>query len=219
MELRQSGELPSVSSINMYFADILGRKNLKKSEHKRLENRGREALERFIKEKGKVFEAKDLAERGFNNDGVVVGEARLSGKIDILHFKNASKAEVIDFKTGRPAADWRGKDDFEAIKIHKYRQQLLFYKLLVENSASYQGKLAVDKGRIEFIEADANGKLLAPLELDYSPDELTAFAGLINAVWRRIMNLDFPDVSKYPATISGVREFEKFLLEEPSAKS
>ena len=211
-ELRQKGSLPSKPAINNYFGDMLGRKHLKKTDHTRLNSRGREALARYIKEKGGIFEAKDLAERGFNNDGVVVNDARLSGKIDIIHFKSGNRTEVFDFKTGRPAASWQGKDEFERIKLHKYRQQLLFYKLLVENSASYQGKLVVDKGRIEFIEADANEKLLPGLELPYEPKELRRFTVLINAVWRRIMNLDFPDVSKYPPTIKGITAFEEDLI-------
>lgn len=211
-ELRQGGSLPSRPAIRGYFDDMLGRKHLKKSDHVRLSNRGHESLKRYIKEKGSIFEAKDLSERGFNNDGVVVGEARLSGKIDIVHFKDSARVEVFDFKTGRPAASWQGKDEFEKIKLHKYRQQLLFYKLLVENSASYQGKLLVDKGRLEFVEPDANDKLLPGLELTYEPNELTRFAGLINAVWRRIMDLDFPDVSKYPPTIKGITAFEEDLI-------
>jgi DNA helicase-2/ATP-dependent DNA helicase PcrA len=191
---------------------MLDRKHLKKSDYTRLNSRGREALGRYIKEKGGIFEAKDLAERGFNNDGVVVGEARLSGKIDIVHFKSGDRTEVFDFKTGRPAISWQGKDEFERIKLHKYRQQLLFYKLLVENSASYQGKLVVAKGQIKFIEADANEKLLPGLELEYEPKELTRFTVLINAIWRRIMNLDFPDVSKYEPTVKGIRAFEEDLI-------
>lgn len=211
-ELRQNGGLPSVATIQKYFGEMLGRKHLRKSDHTRLSGRGREALGRYMKEKGGIFEPKDLAERGFNNDGVVVGEARLSGKIDILHFKDAGRTEVLDFKTGRPAASWQGKDEFERIKLHKYRQQLLFYKLLVENSASYQGKLRVDKGRLEFIEPDTTGKLLPGLELTYDPEEITGFATLINAVWKKVMTLDFPDVSKYPPTIKGVSEFENDLI-------
>jgi DNA helicase-2/ATP-dependent DNA helicase PcrA len=191
---------------------MLERKHLKKSDHTRLDKRGREALSRYMKEKGNVFEAKDLAERGFNNDGVVINDARLSGKIDIIHFKSSGRAEVIDFKTGRPAAAWHGKDEFERIKLYKYRQQLLFYKLLVENSASYQGKMTVDRGRVEFIEPDVNGKLLPGLELAYDPNELTRLATLIKAVWQRIMNLDFPDTSNYPKTAKGIVAFEKDLI-------
>jgi DNA helicase-2/ATP-dependent DNA helicase PcrA len=211
-ELRQESVLPSVTAIKKYFDDMLDRKHLKQSDYKRLSGRGHEALADYIKAKGDIFKPKDLSERGFNNDGVVIGEARLSGKIDIIHFKDSGRAEVFDFKTGKPAAGWQGKDEFEKIKLHKYRQQLLFYKLLVENSASYHGKLTVERGRLEFVEKDVNGKLLAGLELKYDPEEMTRFATLINAVWQCIMALDFPDVSKYPRTAKGITQFENDLI-------
>jgi DNA helicase-2/ATP-dependent DNA helicase PcrA len=213
-ELRRTGRLPDVSAIQDYFGDMLDRKQLKKSDHTRLEGRGREALARFIKEKRDIFAAKDLAERGFNNDGVTIGEARLSGKIDIIHFIDSGRVEVFDFKTGKPAGGWKGDDSLEKLKLHKYRQQLLFYKLLVENSASFQGGVRVDRGWLEFIETDSNDKLLPGLALEYDPDELTRFTSLIGAVWKRIMELDFPDVSAYPPTVAGIIQFENDLIEE-----
>jgi DNA helicase-2/ATP-dependent DNA helicase PcrA len=124
---------------------------------------------------------------------------------------------VFDFKTGKPASNWKGSDVFEKIKLHKYRQQLLFYKLLVENSASYQSRLRVETGRLEFIEADANGRLSPGLELKYDPDELDRFLKLITAVWKRIMGLDFPDTSQYPRTLEGILQFEDDLINENTA--
>ncbi len=212
VELRQSGKMPTVAAIQNYFDDMLGRKHLKKSDYARLKGRGREALTRFIKERRKIFDAKDLAERGFNNDGVVIGDARLSGKIDIIHLKDSGRAEVSDYKTGKPAASWQGKDSFENIKLHKYRQQLLFYKILVENSASFQGRIRIDTGKLEFVERDAADRLLPALELSYEPAEITRFATLIKAVWKRIMELNFPDTSGYETSLAGIKAFEQDLL-------
>jgi DNA helicase-2/ATP-dependent DNA helicase PcrA len=217
LELRQTSRLPSVGAIQNYFSDMLGRKHLKPLDQTRLEGRGREALERFINDRGGIFKAKDLAERGFNNDGVTIGSARLSGKIDTIHFIDASRVEVFDFKTGKPASSWKGADGFEKIKLHKYRQQLLFYKLLVENSASYQGKLRVEKGRLVFIEADRGGKLSPGLELAYDSDEMGRFLKLINAVWKCIMELNFPDTSPYPKTLEGILKFEDDLINKNTA--
>ncbi len=210
-ELRQNGKLPGMVSIQGYFADMLGRKNLRQTDQNRLDRRGREALERYIKEKSKIFIAQDISERGFNNDGVVIGDARLSGKIDLLHFDDGV-ATVLDFKTGKPASSWQGKDEFEKIKLHKYRQQLLFYKLLVENSASYQRRLKVRSANLEFIEPDNRGELVPSLELTYQDEEVANFIKLVKAVWERIMKLDFPDVSQYPRNIRGIHRFEEDLL-------
>jgi len=212
-ELRTQGALPAIPKMQAYFADMLGRTHLRATDYKRLEARGREALERYLKARAERFSAKDMAERGFNNEGVVVNEARLSGKIDLLHFTDGGQVEVRDFKTGKPVRAWQGKDEYEKVKLHKYRQQLLFYKLLVENSASFARRLTVTSGALEFIEPDDEGRLVDNLELSFEPDELTRFAALIGAVWQHIMSLSFPNPAGYPPTLKGIQQFEQDLID------
>jgi ATP-dependent DNA helicase UvrD/PcrA len=211
-ELRGKGELPAGAKIQSYFTDMLGRAHLKPADYKRLEGRGEEALERYMRQRGKDFSAKDIVERGFNNEGVVVAGASLSGKIDLMHFTDAGIIQVRDFKTGKPALDWKGKDEHEKIKLHKYRQQLLFYKLLVEGSASFHKKLSVKSGALEFIEPDERGRLVPGLELSFDNDEIERFTRLIGAVWAHITHLDFPDISGYDRTLKGIQRFEEDLL-------
>lgn len=211
-ELKKNGRLPAKASIQACFSDMLDRTHLRPADHKKLDKRGREALERYMGQRGKDFSAKDIVERGFNNEGVVAAGARLSGKIDLLHFTDSGIVEVRDFKTGKPASDWKGKDEHEKIKLHKYRQQLLFYKLLVEGSASFHQKVSVAGGALEFIEPDERGRLVANLELSFDAAELERFVRLIGAVWAHITRLDFPDVSGYDRTLRGILRFEEDLL-------
>jgi DNA helicase-2/ATP-dependent DNA helicase PcrA len=120
---------------------------------------------------------------------------------------------VVDFKTGKPAASWQGKDEYEKIKLHKYRQQLMFYKLLVENSASFSKKLTASNGALEFIEPDENGKLVDGLELAFDSEELANFVKLIGAVWQHINELSFPDTNGYSQNLRGIRQFEQDLID------
>jgi DNA helicase-2/ATP-dependent DNA helicase PcrA len=216
IELRKNNELPKIESLLKYFSDILSRKQLRKPDYTRLDERGKKALKLYFKQRLKSFTASDYIERGFNNEGVVINGANLSGKIDKLHFETGSPGvvEVIDFKTGKPSGTWQGKDGHERIKLHKYRQQLLFYKLLVENSASFASKLKVSHGALEFIEADDNLKLVPNLSLEIKEAELKRFIKLITAVWQHIMGLNFPDTSNYPPNIKGVQKFEEDLIEQ-----
>lgn len=211
-ELKKNGKLPASGKAQDYFADILARAHLLPADHKRLEGRGREAVERYLKQRGGGFSAQDIVERGFNNEGVVVAGANLSGKVDLLHFDGAGSAQVRDFKTGKPARDWKGRDEHEKVKLHKYRQQLLFYKLLVEGSASFHQKLNITGGALEFIEPDDRGRLVENLELSFDPAELDRFVRLIGAVWSHITRLEFPDVSGYDKTLKGIMKFEEDLL-------
>jgi DNA helicase-2/ATP-dependent DNA helicase PcrA len=209
-ELRRSGRQPSLQLTQTFFSDMLARKHLRKSDQTKLEARGREALERFLK--ARKPNANDIVERGFNNEGVVVAGANLSGKIDLLHFLDAGTLEVRDFKTGKPARSWQGKDEYEKIKLHKYRQQLLFYKLLVEQSASFHKKATVARGALEFVEPDEQGRLVSNLELKFDADEQERFIKLIGAVWAHISHLDFPDTDSYPQNLRGILAFEDDLI-------
>lgn len=212
-ELKAKGSLPTVKKLQDHFADLLDRKHLKKADHTKLDKRGREALELYFKKRGKGMSVGDLVERGFNNEGVVVNGANLSGNIDKLHFMEVGVVQVIDFKTGKPSTEWKGRDEFEKIKLHKYRQQLLFYKLLVEGSASFARKVSVTGGALEFVEPDELGRLVDNLELKFETEELERFMRLIGAVWAHITHLDFPDVSKYNRTLKGIQEFEQDLID------
>ncbi len=212
LALRTGGKLPSTKATQSYFADTLLRKHLRSTDSKRLDERGRLAIAKYMKERSVKLSPKDLVERGFNNDGVIVGGAKLSGKIDKLHFLRDGGLEVIDFKTGKPSASWQGRDEYEKIKLHKYRQQLLFYKFLVENSASFHNKLFVRSGALEFVEPNEQGDLVTNLDLVYDTKELNRFSGLITAVWQHIMELNFPDISTYSADLKGTLAFEEDLL-------
>ena len=211
---RKSEKLASVADAKGYFVDALSRTHLRPADYKRLSSRGEEAIERYLNVRAGSFSKTDLIERGFNNEGVVVADARLSGKIDKLSYLTANTAQVVDFKTGKPATSWQGKDDFEKIKLHKYRQQLMFYKLLVENSASFTGKLTVNNGALEFIEPNDQGEMVDNLEIVFDATDLAHFTKLVGAVWQHIAQLNFPDVSKYPQSLKGIQQFEQDLIDD-----
>lgn len=212
LQLKQSFKLPTSKEIGVYYVDLLARKHLRNTEYKRLERRGIDALQLYMKEKGSTMAATDLIERGFNNEGVVIGGAPLSGKIDKLQFPETAVACVVDYKTGKPSKSWQGSDDYEKIKLHKYKQQLMFYKLLVENSASFSKKVIVEKGELDFIEPDENGELTDGLVLVFDPADMERFSKLIISIWQHISNLDFPDTLKYEKSFKGILDFEEYLI-------
>ncbi len=210
-QLRKDNNLPSQKLINEYFIDVITKKHLRPSDLVIQKDRGIAALTNYINKRGKDFKKADIIERGFHNDGVMIGEARLSGKIDKIQL-DGNLAHVIDFKTGKPVTSWEPKEAYEKVKLHQYRNQLMFYKLLIEHSASYQKKLTVNSGALEFIELGENGQLVEDLKLDIEPAELSNFISLIAAVWQHIQKLDFPSVSSYKNDLSGVLAFEQDLI-------
>jgi len=213
-QLREHGALPTQPKTLAFFMDILARKHLRIVDYRKFERRGHQALTGYIKQRQQQFSAQDLIERGFNNEGVVIDGAVLSGKIDKMRFAESGRVQVVDFKTGKPSTSWQGKDAYEKIKLHKYRQQLLFYKLLVEHSASFGKKVKVTDGALEFIEPNDEAELVENLGINYDDAlELQRFTRLITSVWQHIMVLEFPDISKYPKNLAGIIQFEDDLLD------
>ena len=215
-KLKRTQTLPELGEVNDWFAYFLKDGRLNERETELLAKRGLKALEVFYPARRDSFSAQDRIELNFRNQGVVIGDAHLTGKIDRLSMETAvadKKIIVHDFKTGKAIVSWEPSDPYEKIKAWKYRQQLAFYKLLVERSRDFGGAYQVERGIIEFVEP-VRGQLIN-LTLDIDPIHVERLKRLIEAVYKRIINLDFPDISKYPKDISGILQFEEDCISSP----
>jgi len=117
---------------------------------------------------------------------------------------------VTDYKTGKPVEPGRASGEFDAMKMHSYQQQLLFYKLMVEHSRDYH-QYTVNSGTIAFVEPTKSGQIVSHA-MHYDAAELERFRKLIEIVWKKIMALDLPDTSHYEPSLKGVLAFEEDLL-------
>lgn len=192
------------------FETELANHHLDEREHTRLSQRGADALTKFLAERYDSFRTPQRTELNFAGQGVVLGSARLTGALDLVDIHD-SQIVVTDYKTGSPSSDWKGKSDYEKIKLHRYRQQLMFYQLLVENSRDYS-KYMFDRGVLQFVEPSRDGRLYA-LEAQFTDEELDRFRALIQAVWSHVMILEFPDTSAYEQNLKGVLAFEQALID------
>ena len=212
-ELRGEAKVPSLDKVIGYFKEALRKERLGVREYSEQEQRGIESLTVFYKNKKDTFKAEHKIEVNFKAQGVVIEGAHLTGKIDKIEQLGDGQLRVHDFKTGSPVHDWKGTTDYEKVKLYKFKQQIIFYKLLVENARDYIGKQKVESGVIEFVEADDAGHIIdLPFTIDSSDVERTK--KLISIVYKKIISLDFPDVTKYPPTVKGIAQFEDELLSE-----
>jgi len=173
--------------------------------------KGSDILSQFINAKLDSFSPSQKTELNFAGQGVRLGNARLTGSLDLVDFSENSVV-VTDYKTSKAAHSWTGKTDYEKIKLHKYKQQLMFYQLLITNSRDY-GRYSVEKAVLQFVEPTRTGEIVA-LEATFNSDDLYRFVQLVQAVWQRIIALDLPDVSDYEPTHKGILAFEADLLDE-----
>ena len=205
-------QLPSTEQILQFFQKSLESQHLPADDFQLYLDKGKSALTAFLNAKSSDFHDTDLAELDFSNQGVIIDSARLTGKLDVVDIDKQNKTIfVTDYKTGKPAHSWKGSADYEKIKLHKYRQQLMFYQLLVEHSRDYSN-FTFTGGRLQFVEPDMKTGGILSLEDTFSREELTEFTQLIETIWRKITTLDLPDISGYSADYKGMLQFEKDLL-------
>lgn len=211
--IRKDEKAPEQKQVLEWFERELVMKRLSVSDHKLFLRRGTDALRVYYKTRKDTFDSSHKIELNFKNQGVVFGDAHITGKIDKMIFNTGGEFEVVDIKTGKTAKKWEGKDVYEKIKLHKYKNQLIFYKLLVENSRDFAGKGIVKTGRLEFLEPETSGKIV-DLSFDMLEIDTERMKKLIEVVYGKIISLDFPDVSEYSKDLKGVLQFEEDLLAE-----
>lgn len=203
---KTTGQLPQTATINKIFAKKLAGQALSPEQTEHYLQRGQNALQAYLKQRQGSFKATNQHEYNFKNEGVLLGDVRLGGKIDKLIIDPEHRTiEIVDFKTGKSSQKW-----YSDTKLHRYRQQLYLYKALVEGSNTFKG-YRVTAAYLEFVEPDEQGNINL-LHLNFDAEEEKQIHTLAKAVWHRIHNLDLPDISSYPPTLAGVRQFEQDLI-------
>lgn len=211
VHMRANGSKKPIEDVVHDFEKALKEKHLSTDDYKHYQKRGIDALHKFLAKRYDTFTSTQVAELGFSSQQSRVGKAHLTGALDIVEVDTEQRTiEVIDYKTGKATKTWQGKTDFEKIKLHKYKQQLMFYKLLVEHSRDY-GNYTVTSGSIQFVEPSTAGEIYG-LQLDLDPEELDSFRKLVEVVYQRIVTLEFPDISDFSTDYKGIVAFEDSLL-------
>jgi hypothetical protein len=76
------------------------------------------------------------------------------------------------------------------LKSQKYKQQLYFYKLLIEGSHTYS-KYQVVSARLEFVEPSAQNTKVEPLFVSFDANYEKELREFIAEIWQKIQTLQF----------------------------
>ena len=210
---KQEKTIPSKDRIQDIYTNLLGLQRLTKTDFIQYLDRGLKNLDQYIQNNHQYFSLNDMIEVDFNYQSVVLNEAKITGKIDKMIITDDSEVVVIDFKTGKASEDWKPKSEYDKIKLDNYHRQLIFYKLLVENSRDYSGKFTVNQGRLEFLEShNTRGKNIF-LDTYITSNEAKKLEELIQAVYHRIMKYDFSLPREYSENFNGIQQFIIDLLQ------
>lgn len=208
IHLKKEDERPTAETVIGWFAEQINRARISKQDREYLIDRGKDSLSTFLDERMEHFQKEHFSEYDFGKHHVKVDGVPLSGKIDKMVVGD-EQVQVHDFKTGTPLKRWSKA----SAKSQSYRRQLIFYKLLVENTADFKDK-QVDKGVLEFVEPK-DGSVLT-LEAEITKNDTDRLRKLIQIIYECITNLDFPDVTDYNKNARGIRNFKEDLLKEAS---
>jgi hypothetical protein len=202
-----NNEVPNLDNIINIFNKNLDSKDISKAEKKLLRVRGEESLNSYIKSIELSPSLMTLAEIPFVSESVFVGDAHLTGNIDKLIVDPKTRnVSIVDYKTGKSHTKWTSE-----VKMHNYERQLYFYKILLENSRSYNKYKVVD-AYLEFVEPDLNGNI-NKLHIKFDPEKEEQTKKLIEAIYKKIITLDMPDISGYAKTLKGIKQFEQDLID------
>lgn len=172
-----------------------------------IRERGHAALLQYMQARHAMFTSFAKTEVDFRNEGVLIGTAHLGGKIDRLEIDEKSRSvEIVDFKTGKPHTKWE-----RTIKLLKYKQQLYFYKFLIEGSHTYHD-YKVKSARLEFVESLPGGNIVDPLYITFDAEEEQQMKELIQKVFTKIQSLELPETTDFSADYRGTLQFIESLL-------
>lgn len=209
--LAATGKRKPVEDVLQDFESILEGFRMPAQDMQNYLQRGTSALSAFLADNYDEFTDSQKVEISFANQMSLVGEAHLTGALDLVDIDAEAKTmTVTDYKTGSASLSWSGKTDGEKMKLHKYRQQLMFYKLLVEHSRDYSD-YSVERGVLQFVEPTRSGQVVR-LDMTFDDTELQEFTTLLQNVCRLITTLDLPDISEYPSTYAGIKAFEADII-------
>jgi len=211
--LKNTQNPPIQSKVTKWFEKFLRDERLGPKEFKHFFERGKDALKVFYSNRKDSFDSSHIVEFSFKNQGVVVDEVPLGGKIDKIVKKGDKEIQVHDFKTGRYTKDWKGKTKHDKIKLWKYKNQLIFYKVLIERSRRFSSEnYKVKRGVLEFLEPTEDKEIIV-LPLEIKDKQVEDLKQLIRKVYQKIINLDFPNTNDYREDIKGIEQFQKDLLD------
>ncbi len=205
--------LPTLNNFLDYYRDALNFQRLNPKVSAHLYAKGQEKLTNYYNFHKNNFNPQDQSETSFGFGGfTVVDGVPVKGKIDRMQInEQTGEIKVFDYKTGKTMKDFDGYSSNEKVKAYKYKNQLIFYKLLIENSRNYKGKFTVTSGTLEFIDGENEPRSLTYAITKEDTDNLRA---LIKAVYSKIKTLDFKSPDLADPDFADVMEFVAYLTQQ-----
>ncbi|MFA6023665.1 MAG: UvrD-helicase domain-containing protein [Candidatus Gracilibacteria bacterium] len=181
----KKGEAPSKEFMVKQFQKHLEREILSKQDFKSCLELGQKTLGEYYDFYRDSFHPAVLLEYDFRPHGVHLNGIPITGKVDKIELKEGSEhpAHIVDYKTGNPD---RKKEELGP--QGEYRRQIIFYKLLCDNSKKFP--YSMKSGEIDFVQKNKAGEFVRSTIL-VTPQEEEDLKTLITSVYQDIQDLRF----------------------------
>lgn len=195
-----------------FFLKELDKKDLSVEVMQKIREKGPSDIMAALEAFGEILR-QGKAEVDFGPEKLVINGVPVTGKIDHMVIDENNKTiEIFDFKTGGYHKEkWRSH-----ATLYKYMLQLLFYKLLLNNSPTY-AKYKVERAHILFVTPDKDGEVYDKI-YEFNKDDEVELTKLMKVVYDLIYSLKFledPDVfigANNSLTIKDIKNFVEILL-------
>ena len=192
-----------------FFIEELEKRDLESGVRQVLMEKGPMVLEASLKRFGEILR-RGKAEVDFYSEKVAVQGVPIVGKIDHIIIDDKKKTiEIYDFKT----ADFHKEKWQSHATLYKYLLQLLFYKLLLNNSSTYR-KYKVERAHILFVVPDKKDGELYDKVYEFEEKDEKELLELILTVYKMVSSLEFMDDPEIfiPADESkGLKDIKAFI--------
>ena len=190
------------------FLDELEKKDLPLEIIKKLRDKGPSSISIAFSEFGEVLKS-GIAEVDLSSEHLTIDGIPVTGKIDhILIDDKAKTIEIFDFKTGGYHKEkWQSH-----LTLFKYMLQLIFYKLLLNNSRKY-AKYTIHKAHILFVVPDKDN-LVYDKVYEFNPEDEAYLKRIMQAVYGQVSSLSFLDDSEMmipPNHALSIKDVKKFI--------
>ncbi|MEX2054712.1 MAG: UvrD-helicase domain-containing protein [Candidatus Andersenbacteria bacterium] len=186
--LSSAKQLPPPTVLLDSFSRHLKQEVLDEIEFKNSLERGEQLLTAYLDHYADNSCRQNLLEYNFSSHGVTVDDIPITGQIDKIEIVDPARqlVNVVDYKTGNPDTKKR-----HVKRGGNYHRQLVFYKLLCDNSPRFA--YTMNSGEIDFIEASAKTEEFIKPRVTVTDADLQELRATISKVWQDIQSLRFID--------------------------
>ena len=187
----KTGKLPELNFLLKIYEENLFKEHLSDKDMQDALQNGRLILSNYYDSKADKFPKNSLLETSFSRHNVYVDDIQIIGNIDRIDILEGKKVRVLDYKTGNP--DYKSAE-LNQEKLGDYYLQLVFYKLLIEESPllNYQ----VESAAIEFVEQSKRKNEYITKEYEIPDSDVVKLKEEIVDVYNKIQNLEFEECNE-----------------------